>query len=101
VIPVRHESGGLSFEVAVLPRSSRVAIEGEFDGALRVRLTAPPVDGSANKQCAEVLAKAFGVPKSAIEIVSGKNSKRKRVRILHGDASTIENELATLLGMTS
>jgi len=98
VILIRRESGGLSFEVTVLPRSSRVAIEGEFDGTLRVRLTAPPVEGSANKQCTAVLAKAFGIPKSALEVVSGNSSRRKRVRILHEDVSAIEEELAVLLG---
>lgn len=98
MIPVRREPGGLSFEVAVQPRSSRAAIEGEYGGALKIRLTAPPVEGSANKQCVELIAKALGVPKSAVEIVSGKRSKRKRVRIRHGDATAAEKKLASLIG---
>ena len=71
MIPLRREADGVSFEVAVQPRSSRAAVEGEREGALRVRLTAPPVDGAANKQCVALLAKVLGVPRSALEIVSG------------------------------
>ncbi len=101
MIPVRRDGGALSFEVAVQPRSSKAAIEGAHDGALKVRLTAPPVDGAANRQCVELLAKAFRVPKSAVEIVSGKSSKRKRVRIHHGDVSAVENNLASLIEKAS
>ena len=101
MIPVRREEGGLSFEVAVQPRSSRAAIEGEYGGALKIRLTAPPVEGSANKQCVELIAKALGVPKSAVEIVSGKRSKRKRVRIRHGDAPAAEKKLTSMIAEAS
>ena len=87
--------------VAVQPRASRAAIEGGLGEALKVRLTAPPVDGAANKQCVELLAKAFGVPKSKVVIVSGASSKRKRVRILHEDLSAIEDELAALITKAS
>ncbi len=97
MIPIRRERDGLSFEVAVQPRSSRASIEGEYGGALKIRLTAPPVEGSANKQCVELIAKALGVPKSAVEIVSGKRSKRKRVRIRHGDASAAEKKLTSMI----
>ncbi|MFC1490979.1 DUF167 domain-containing protein [Nitrospinota bacterium] len=101
MIPIRRDRDGLSFEVTVQPRASRAAIEGERGGALKIRLTAPPVDGSANRQCVELLAKALRVPKSAVEIVSGKSSKRKRVRIRHGDASAVAKELALTIEKTS
>lgn len=101
MIPTRRGGGGVSFVVAVQPRASRAAIEGVLGEALKVRLTAPPVDGAANKQCVELLAKAFGVPKSKVVIVSGASSKRKRVRILHEDLSAIEDELAALITKAS
>lgn len=96
MIPLRREADGVSFEVAVQPRSSRAAIEGEREGALRIRLTAPPVDGAANKQCVELLAKALHVPKSALEIVSGSSSKRKRIKLLREDHSVLEKFLASI-----
>lgn len=99
MIPVRSEADGVSFEVAVQPRSSRAAIEGEREGALRLRLTAAPVEGAANKQCLELLAKSLGVPKSALEIVSGASSKRKRVKLRKGDLASVEEWLAGLSGL--
>lgn len=101
MIPTRRDGGGVSFEIAVQPRASRAAIEGAHGDALKVRLTAPPVDGAANKQCVELLAKALGVPKSKVMIVSGAGSRRKRVRILHDDLSAIEGGLAALIAKTS
>ncbi len=95
MIPLRREADGVSFEVAVQPRSSRAAVDGEREGALRVRLTAPPVDGAANKQCVALLAKVLGVPKSALEIVSGTGSRRKRIKVRGGDYSALESLLAS------
>ncbi len=101
MIPVRRDGGALSFEVAVQPRSLKAAVQGERSGALRVRLTAPPVDGAANKQSVEVLAKAFRIPKSTVEIVSGASSRRKRIRIGCGDPAALESQLASLIEKTS
>lgn len=97
MIPTRRDGGGVSFEVAIQPRASRAVIEGAHDGALKIRLTAPPVNGAANKQCVELLAKALGVPKNKVMIVSGAGSRRKRIRILHDDLSAIEGVLAALI----
>jgi uncharacterized protein (TIGR00251 family) len=54
---------------------------GLYGDALKVKLTSPPVDGEANKELVEVLAKECGIRKGDIEIVSGKSSKNKLVRI--------------------
>lgn len=67
--------------VRVIPRASRSEVVGMIDGTLKVRIAAPPVDGAANAELAKILAKHFGVKRSAIEIVSGATSKTKRVRI--------------------
>jgi uncharacterized protein (TIGR00251 family) len=64
-----------------VPRASESAILGEHDGALRVRIAAPPVAGAANNELIRVLAKAFGINKSAVTITSGHTSKRKSVCI--------------------
>ena len=64
--------------VDVKPRSSKDAIEGEREGALVVRLTAPPVEGEANAALARVLGRALEVPPSAVRLLSGATGRRKR-----------------------
>jgi uncharacterized protein (TIGR00251 family) len=72
---------GVAIDVRVVPRAARPGIAGTRDGALLVRLSAPPVEGAANEELIHVLAKATGVPKRAITIVSGERSRSKRVAI--------------------
>jgi uncharacterized protein (TIGR00251 family) len=67
--------------VRLTPRSSADRVEGVVDGALRVRVHAPPVDGSANAALIRLLAAEIGVPSSAIRIVAGGTSRRKVVEI--------------------
>ena len=85
---------GLSFAVLVVPRSARSEIVGEHDNALRVRVTASPVKGAANRELIRVLAKSFDLSQNAVEIVSGINSKRKIVRILGADAARLEQVIS-------
>ncbi len=73
--------GALTFSVRVVPRSSRSEIVGEHDGALRVRIAAPPVEGAANEELTRTLSGALGVPHRAVEIMSGHASKTKLVRV--------------------
>jgi len=80
-IIVEAVSGGVRFDLRVSPRASRDAIGGVHDGALRVRITAPPVDGEANAAIIEALSKALKVPKRAVTIVAGATSKTKRVKV--------------------
>ncbi len=82
MIAVESTSRGLIFTVHVLPRSSRSVIVGEHQGGLKIKLKAPPVEGAANKECLRLLAKTLGLPKSALAIVAGKSSRRKRICIL-------------------
>lgn len=67
--------------VRVVPRASRDAIEGEYQGALKVRLTAPPVEDRANEALRRLLAARLKVPVSAVRIVAGEKSRNKRVVI--------------------
>lgn len=80
MIAYREEAGALVFAVRVAPRASRTAAAGAHDGALKVRVAAPPVEGAANQELARFLARALGVPARAVEIVSGHASKAKVVR---------------------
>ncbi|MDT5061235.1 MAG: uncharacterized protein QOH63_1694 [Acidobacteriota bacterium] len=83
----------LIFTVRVVPRASRSSIMGEHDGALRVRLAAPPVDGAANEELLRVLARAFDVPTRDIEITGGHASKLKQVRVRGATCARL-NQLA-------
>lgn len=67
--------------VSVTPNAGRTEIVGWKADALKIRVAAPPVDGKANKELIQYLAKNLGVPKSEIEIVSGHTNKRKRIRL--------------------
>ncbi len=68
-------------KVRVLPRSSRTEIVGKTDGVYRIKLTAPAIEGKANKALIGFLAKITGLPKRKIDIVSGEHSKNKTIRI--------------------
>ena len=70
---------GITFKVFVQPKSSKNMITGIYSDALKIKLTAPPVDGAANKMCIKFLAKCFKVPKTSLEIISGHTSRTKYV----------------------
>jgi uncharacterized protein (TIGR00251 family) len=90
VIRYSQHDRTLTFAVRVAPRASRSEINGEHEGALRVRIAAPPVDGAANRELTKVIARAFKVPQSAVEIIAGTNSKNKTVRVHGVNATTLE-----------
>lgn len=63
------------------PRSSKKGITGVMDNVLKVKLTAPPVEGEANEQLIELISEAVGVRKTSVKIIRGGSSKRKLVEI--------------------
>jgi len=67
--------------VRVVPRSSREGIAGYAEGVVRIRLNAPPVEGRANDALIRFLAKALGVPRSRVALVSGEAGRNKIVRV--------------------
>jgi len=72
---------GIVFTVHVQPRASRSEICGPKDGELKLRLTSPPVEDAANKQCVELIAKALGIAKSRVSIRAGAKSRHKVVKV--------------------
>lgn len=74
---------GIHLKVFVQPRSSKNQIAGIHGDALKIKLTAPPVNGAANKMCIQYLAKILGCSKSSIEIISG-HSGRNKILLIHG-----------------
>lgn len=81
MIQISESAGAVVLSVRVQPRASRNAIEGEWQGALKVRLTAPPVDDKANDALRRLLAAHLNIPPSAVRILSGERSRNKRVEI--------------------
>ncbi len=81
MIDLDETTNSVSFAVRVIPRASRSEIVGEHDGALKIKLASPPVDGAANAELIKLLAKFFDVAKTDIDLISGQTSKTKRIRI--------------------
>lgn len=77
----RERAGELEFEVRVTPRAARSALVGVEQGILHVRLSAPPVEGAANRVLLALLAEALALPRAQIVLVAGERSRRKRVAV--------------------
>jgi uncharacterized protein (TIGR00251 family) len=73
---------GITFAVKLHPRARKNAVTGELGDALKLSLTAPPVEGKANAACIEFLATLLKVPRSSVTIASGLSSRRKVIRVL-------------------
>ena len=85
---------GVVLNVRAQPRSSRSGIDGVMGDAVKVRIHSAPVDGKANKELVEILAEAFGLPKSSVVMKSGETSKTKRFLLRGITAVEIEKGLA-------
>src|SRR5262245_37755893 len=88
---------GISFAVRVQPRASKSGVVGQLDGALKIRLAAPPVEGAANEELIRLLAKLFDAPRQRIAIISGQTSKNKIVRVSGIPVEEVERVLAEWL----
>ena len=94
--PVQDLPSGLAIHVRVQPRASRDEISGIQDGRIRLRLTAPPVDGAANEACRVFLAGLLGVPKSAVRLASGDKARAKTFHV-RGEPAALRSRLAPYL----
>jgi len=97
MFPIREDSKGTSFAVKVHPRAKKNAIIGELGDALKVSLTAPPIDGKANEACIEFFANLLKVPRSSVTIASGQTSRNKVVRITGLTGKEVEQRLKIAL----
>lgn len=79
MLPLRKHQQGMLFKVFVQPRSSQNRIVGLHADSLKIKVTAPPVDGAANRMCIKFLAKCLSVSASALEIIAGHNSRTKTI----------------------
>jgi uncharacterized protein (TIGR00251 family) len=81
MLNITEMTDGLRLEVKVQPRSSRNQIVGEQAGALKVKLTAPPVEGEANAALVDFLSDYFKIPRKNINLVKGETSRSKLIEI--------------------
>jgi uncharacterized protein len=78
---VRETAAGFEFQVHVLPRAKRSELSGLHNGALKMKITAPPVDDAANRAIVEFFSRLLDIPKSSIQILAGAKSRDKKIQI--------------------
>jgi uncharacterized protein len=93
MIPIHDTPAGIIFGVKVHPRARKNAITGEVGNALKVAVTAPPVEGKANEACIDFFAKLLKVPRSSVTIASGQSSRNKVVRVAGVTAQQVRDRL--------
>ena len=97
MIPLHETAKGISFSVKVHPRARKNAITGVVGDALKLALTAPPVEGKANQAVIEFFADLFAIPRSSVTIASGETSRNKIVLIAGVSKPAAEQKLAEKL----
>lgn len=90
---IESNANGIVISVRVIPRASPSGVAGVRGDALLVRLKAPPVDGAANAELIQVIARALDVPKRAVTLLSGEGRRSKRVQVIGIEASTAKERL--------
>jgi len=98
MIPIHDTPAGATFQVKVHPRARKNGITGVIGDALKVALTAPPVEGRANEACVKFLAEFLNVPRSSVTIAAGEASRQKLIRIAGVTAAQVEERLRGILG---
>ena len=93
MIPIRDTPAGATFSVKVHPRAKKNAIAGEVGEALKLALTAPPVEGKANEACVRFLAEFLQVARASVTIAAGESSRNKVIRVHGLTAAQVEERL--------
>ena len=97
IIQVKESKKGLTFEIQVTPRASLAEITGWQDGALKLKVTAQPVEGAANFACINLLAEALQLKKSQLEILAGEKSRKKIVLVKDISKKDLEEKISNIL----
>ena len=93
MLSIHASPDGVTFAVKVHPRAKKNGITGELGDALKVSLTAPPIDGRANEACIEFFAKLLEVPRSSVTIASGQTSRQKVIRVTGLSAEEVRKHI--------
>jgi uncharacterized protein (TIGR00251 family) len=91
---IRETPTGTEIDIRIIPRAGRTEISGIRDGALLIRVSAAPVEGAANDALLRLLSTQLDVPLRSLRIVSGANSRRKRVAVQGLTAAGVHERLA-------
>jgi uncharacterized protein len=91
--PTKNSPNGVTFAVRVHPRAKKNAITSQVGDALKVALTAPPLDGKANDACIEFFAKLLNVSRSSVTIAAGQTSRNKVIRVAGLTAQQVRDRL--------
>jgi len=97
LIPVHDTPAGATFQVKVHPRARKNAITGVLGDALKLALTAPPVEGRANDACIAFFADLLNVPRSSVTIAAGESSRQKLIRVAGLSAAQVHETLQAIL----
>ncbi len=84
---------GATFAIRVQPRAARTAISGTVGDALKISVSAPPLDGRANVAVVEFFSEILSVPRSAVQVVAGERSRNKMVRIVGCSGAEVQRRL--------
>jgi hypothetical protein len=94
MVVINQNDQGVTFAVRVHPRAKKNGITGEIGDAVKVALTAPPVEGRANEACVEFFAKLLKVPRSSVTIASGQSSRNKVIRVAGVTGQFVRDQLS-------
>ncbi|MBN1547038.1 MAG: YggU family protein [Syntrophaceae bacterium] len=94
---MKETSHGMTFPIQVIPRSRKSEIVGILNDTLKVRLTAPPVDGKANEECVRFFSDLLNIPRNRISIISGQTSRKKTLLI----SGIGKEDLASMLSVVT
>jgi uncharacterized protein (TIGR00251 family) len=97
MLNIKETASGVQFTVRVIPGASKNEVAGIQDGALKVKLTAPPVEGKANRACVDFLAGLLGLRRSALSIASGEKSRKKTITADGLTAGELQSRLKGIL----
>ena len=98
---LRESKKGLTFDIQVIPHASRAEIAGVQEGAFKVKVTAPPVEGAANEACIKLLAGELRLKKSQLEIFSGAKSRKKTVMVKNISKAELEKKINDIIRETN
>ncbi len=95
-ILIRETKNGLSFDIHVNPHASRAGISGISEGMLKLKVTAPPVEGAANEACIDLLAKSLKLRKSQMKISTGAKGRKKTILVSEISKTDLERKIRQL-----
>ena len=97
IFQIKEFKNGLTFKIHVTPRASCATITGFQEGALKLKVTAPPTEGAANIACIKLLSEALKLKKSQVEILAGAKSRKKIVLITDINKKDLEEKTRNIL----